>query len=473
MRRFLQVLLTLALCAFAVVVVRFTAPRWSESVLDKFRDRPAPVEITPEDQTELEERIRAATPQDEQALLERAEQFFAHGAISFAEKDLALLLEKNPQSRDAYLLLTKLHIRTRNFAAAEATANRGLEAFPNNPDLLLLRGDVYVQQGKFSEARTNFSALPPNSPERDFFLGVIAIIEGQYELAEDLLTKAQASSVTGKRSEILLTAFREFALFPDGSPLHRDTLLAKALNDVEMYELSLQLTKKVLEQNGGYRDAWLTNGYSYLALERFEFARLSFQKAFEIDPANPAISFYLGYTLKRLGDLNSAINFFERARQNGFKPEGEVLRELGDTYYLQENYQLAFKTFEAMLQKEVGSVAEFVRPMYIVLTFLKQSETGIALGNNAVQKYPEEAMAWNLRGWAYLETGDLAKAEQDLTKALNLDANLSAAHLNLGFLRERQKRFDEALDQYEKVYQLDPLSDIGRTAVERYNSLVE
>jgi|GEM_PF-6083616 len=437
-----------------------------------FSKNPVPNAPRSISQEELAERIAESTPQDEKALLARAEQFFNYGAFTFAEKDAKLLLQRNPNNRAAYDLLHRIFVRTRNFVAAEKNAEQGLQIFPNDSQLLVALGSAYVQEGKFSEARSTFAALPENSAEKNFFTGIMATLEGRYDEAQGLLQNAQSSATYGKRSEILLKAFHDFGLFPDGSNLHRDILLAKALNDVEMYELSLQLSKKVLAENTQYRDAWMVNGISYLFLERYEFARTAFEKAFEVDPASPIVAYYLGFTLKRLGDTDGALNFFTRAKANGFTPLTALLRETADAYYLQQNYDLALKTFEEMLPEQDLQIGDFVRPLHIALDLQKNSETGLRLANAAVSKFPNEALAWNLRGWAYLEKGDLKNAATDLNKAVKLNPDLIAAYLNLGRVQEQEGDKAGALGLYKKVYEADAFGDFGKMASEKYNALL-
>ncbi len=487
MNRFLFSFLAISLAIFCIGALRFFYPElfsenlipFVQNIISSDKDT-VPSEDLKNGEVEnkdiqdyLSDTIAEKTPEDEHALFERAQKFFLHNALLFAERDLLVLIEKNSEYKEARLLLIKLYIRKRDFETAEKIAKESLQLFPNDQKFLVPLGDLFLQQGHIEEAKTTFSALLETAAERNFFLGIIALVEKNYTEGKLLLEAASENEIFRTRSNLLLAAFKEYDLFPDGSPLHLETLLAKVLNDIEFFELSLLLSKNVLLENTEYRDAWLINGYSHLSMGKYEFAQNAFQRAFEIDPVNPVTAYYVGITLKRLQDFDTALNFFQRAQKNGFSPESEILREMADTYYLQENYTLSLETLEQSLTLSVQDVSEFIRPIHVALNFLKNPELGIKFGNSAVEKYPDVAMAYNLRGWAYLENNDLVSAENDLQTALQKDNQLSAAYLNLGKLREVQKRWEEALDLYEKVYELDPFSDIGRSAVQRYNALVD
>ncbi|MBI5414971.1 tetratricopeptide repeat protein [Candidatus Peregrinibacteria bacterium] len=484
MNRFASVFFAFALAFFLVGTARFFFPQWFQGGILDFSSYYSNTSENVDPNSEntekenspktAEERFLEETPDDEVKLFERAQQFYSHGALSLAENDLGILIEKNSKHKEAFVMLIKLQVQIKDFAAAETTAEKALKGnFANDSEFIVLLGDLYLQQAKVEKARETFLTLPENSSERNFFLGLIALYDGKYDEAENMIQKTTDASKYKTRSDILLAAFKEFSLFPDGSPLHRDVLLAKALNEVEQFELSLALSKKVLVENPGYRDAWIVNGYSYLALRRPEFAQNAFEQAYEIDPANTFASYFLGIAYKKLRDYDRALSFFDRALKNGFEPPQEVMSEIADIYYLQGNYELAFQEYEDMLKKFGGTEEEFVRPMNIVLTFLQKPEMGILLGNLAIESHPTDPMSFNLRGWAYLENGNLELSEKDLQKSLALDANFVPAKLNMGILREKQGRLEEALDLYEYVYKADPLSAIGEKAVEKYNALLK
>lgn len=75
----------------------------------------------------------------------------------------------------------------------------------------------------------------------------------------------------------------------------------------------------------------------------------------------------------------------------------------------------------------------------------------------ATPTFLNPARAYVNRGWAYYSEGDLAKAEEDLKRALSIDSSMFQSHLNLGIVLyergetvEAMKTFDRALQILEK-----------------------
>lgn len=75
----------------------------------------------------------------------------------------------------------------------------------------------------------------------------------------------------------------------------------------------------------------------------------------------------------------------------------------------------------------------------------------------ALAANPELAEAYLARGRMYLETLELAAAEEDFKRALSLNANLSDAWIGLGMVYEYRGQPGRALDPLEHAARLDPL----------------
>src|SRR5690606_22485675 len=65
------------------------------------------------------------------------------------------------------------------------------------------------------------------------------------------------------------------------------------------------------------------------------------------------------------------------------------------------------------------------------------------------------------RGHCYMYTGDMLRAESELQRGLKLSSNLSAAEVLfarylLGMIYEQDRKIEEAIDQWEKIYAVKP-----------------
>ena len=77
-----------------------------------------------------------------------------------------------------------------------------------------------------------------------------------------------------------------------------------------------------------------------------------------------------------------------------------------------------------------------------------------AVAKSQDEKLPGAARAYNNRGSAYLETGDLTAAQADFSRAYTINPKYPETHLNIGIIHFRQKRFTEALQYYNQAIAL-------------------
>jgi hypothetical protein len=76
--------------------------------------------------------------------------------------------------------------------------------------------------------------------------------------------------------------------------------------------------------------------------------------------------------------------------------------------------------------------------------------------SDAIRKAPKAPEAYNWRGMAYDDLGDLDKALQDLTEAIKLNGNYADAYNNRGEVYRKKKMYREAMADYSQAVKLDP-----------------
>lgn len=80
----------------------------------------------------------------------------------------------------------------------------------------------------------------------------------------------------------------------------------------------------------------------------------------------------------------------------------------------------------------------------------------VVLLPSRVQGGSNEALQRNNLGASLLEQGKAAEAITELRKAVELDPDYAAAHLNLAFAYDSQGRIEEAIGHYQTVIELEP-----------------
>jgi len=75
------------------------------------------------------------------------------------------ILQEEPQELKFYIFLGKILIQKKEFAYAEAVIEMGQKIEPENYELLMLKGEVYLQQNQFKEALNYFKKAITKKPK--------------------------------------------------------------------------------------------------------------------------------------------------------------------------------------------------------------------------------------------------------------------------------------------------------------------
>ncbi|MFA5351716.1 MAG: tetratricopeptide repeat protein, partial [Candidatus Gracilibacteria bacterium] len=120
-----------------------------------------------------------------------------------------------------------------------------------------------------------------------------------------------------------------------------------------------------------------------------------------------------------------------------------------------------------------AKIEEFIRAIYLYLEKLGEGKEAWNLAALAMQRYPENALAYNFAGWVSLRNKFLPEAKTQLEKAITLDKNLPWPHYNLGLYYEETGNLNAALDTYKATYNLDKAGSVGALAAASYNRLLD
>jgi len=217
----------------------------------------------------------------------------------------------------AYLVLSQLAERRRDFAAAE----RWLARIDNTDDLVIAqtrRAGLLARQGKLPQAREIIRNLPESTAEdkKEKLLAEVQLLRDarQYQAAYDMLAQALAAAPT------------------DSDLVYDQAMMAEKLSRLDDME---RLLRRLIELKPDSQNAYNALGYSLADRKiRLDEARTLIQKAVQLAPEDPFIADSLGWVEFRLGNTAEAIRILEAAYKTRPDPEigahfGEVLWSTG------------------------------------------------------------------------------------------------------------------------------------------------
>lgn len=408
--------------------------------------------------------------------IEKGNYYYERGFLVRAAQEYTRAAQLKPGVPDPYLLLLETNKALGEFDKARLNAQTILSLDATNLGAQIALLELDLKQLKFSDASTKANDFSQTSnPEVLYLRGVTHLMLKDYQNAEADFNKAltlEPSSTTAHAIQVFNRTFDEYNFAQGANPLYREVLLARTLNELGEYELAIHKSKEVLKERPDLRDAWILLGFGYLNLDKTYFALTAFEKAYQIDPEWPVTPYFMALTYEALDKDTDALLYMRYALQNGFEPASVAKRKLAELYLATNAYQEAATLYVELLQENEMDIASYVRPIWLYLDFLNQPQNALNLATQATQRFPDNAMAYNLYGWSLLGAGQLRDAEENLNKAIALNSNFAAPYYNLGKLYLLQNKTLAAKNAFQKAYELDPTGSIGLQAAQRYNELI-
>ncbi len=267
-------------------------------------------------------------------------------------EELIELLRKDPTLADAHYDIGVIYSRHKEFSLAAKAYEEALKIRPDYVEAAVNLADAYKELGRYGAAEAIIKRVLRENPDDIRLLNALAIIYRE----------------KGKLDE------------------------------------SLDLSLKVLKKDQKYLPARINIGLIYLLKKKYAMAYYVFDTSKDIDPNNPAIHEYKGYTLYFLGDLKGAEEEFKKAlKLNPGKPELYV--NLAIIRMKQEKWNEAEKFLKKALK---------IKPL--------MGEAHLDLGV------------------VYLKLGKLKEAYRELKKAIKYGADKAAAYYNLAIVASLYRR---------------------------------
>lgn len=369
-------------------------------------------------------------------LLRQGEIFERRGQWQQAEERYQKSVESGAGA-PAIRKLVSLQLQRREYDKARESLAKLKKEDESSPDVVLFSGILDLESGKIDSALRTFNKQP-ELPQSQYGLGLTAIAQLRHDDAKEAFAKAAQGNDPAVRAlaNVLLGAYNEFALFPEGQDIHVKTLIARALAEVNRCELALPLVTGVTATQGKYRDAWIVKGYCEFTTERSREALTSLEQAYAIDPQKPEVQYFLARTYESLGDPQNAVTFLQYAIQNGFEPEKDA-RELLVDYALElGNIGLALEQEKLLSEADDASLATVAKYIDLALSVPERAGEAYEAAKTAVKKWPNDAAAQTLLGRTLAAMGKPDDAERQFNEALRLDPKYGVARQELEKLKK-------------------------------------
>lgn len=213
----------------------------------------------------------------------------------------------------------------------------------NQADARIRMAKILQQRGQLDKARELLQQLRIDSPQHDLKLRLIEA---------ELLRDAKQYSVAHELYSQALEQYKD----------NTDLLYARALNAAELRRVDIleQDLNRILQQNPEHVDALNALGYTLAdQTDRFQEAYAYIKQALALKPDNPAILDSMGWVSFRMGHLEEALKYLQKAAK--ISPDAEIASHLGEVLWHLGRKPQALKVWSEAEAHNPGN--DFIKPV--------------------------------------------------------------------------------------------------------------
>ncbi len=349
-----------------------------------------------------------------------AEVYLQSDNLKYAEENLIKAQIKGPLNTSGRTIATRIALNNQNLELAKQIYDTITETTDESQTIGAVL-NFLIQNDTAAEQKLNaIISQPANAGNTN-----------------DTTTYSKLATKLKEQLEVYKT-------FTDSPRSYLYAVLAKELLNQNEYILARPLLFASIQEKNDYRDAWLMLGYSYLLSNKNADAIKALEKAKQIDPYNGDTYFYLGLAQQKSEQTKQSIESLQKASSFGFNNSKETYIQIANSFYLDKNYQEANNYYAKAAELGQLKIEDYTKIVWLNLEQSSSPDKALTYALQALNYYPQTAMAHNLVGWTQIKLNNSTEAEKYLNQAIVLDPKLDAAFLNLGLLNIAQKNIDQA-----------------------------
>lgn len=321
------------------------------------------------------DRALAKEPDNFELRLTYAKMLIEAQQIDDSLKQFEILNDKNPDNPDIIHALGVLSMELERYRAATNHFDRLLRLGQKIGDAHYYLGLIAEKKGDVDSALEHFIKVDSsNLADARIHMAKILARKGKLNEARELLQQLRIASPENGLKLLLIEAeilrdVQKYALaqevYNQGLDLYEDNfdlLYARALNAADLGRIDIleQDLKRILEQQPDHADALNALGYTLAdKTNRLDEAKGYVQKALALKPDSPAILDSMGWVEYRLGNLQAAVNYLQRAVN--INPDAEIASHLGEVLWKMNNKTQALQVWRDANEQQPDN--RYIKPV--------------------------------------------------------------------------------------------------------------
>ncbi len=205
----------------------------------------------------------------------------------------------------------------------------------------------------------------------------------------------------------------------------------------------------------------------YLARGEYDRAIADYSEVLRLNPQDAVAYYSRGFAHHYKADRDRALADYKTATE--LKPELASQPMLQCVFYKSTKGESPDKAIEDC-SKTISASANFALAYFIrgnAYLDKKDNDQAILNYNKTVELRPNYALAFLHRGLAFCEKQDYVIAIADYSKAIELDPKTSTAYNNRGNCYEKKGNLQEAANDYQQAISLDANNELAKNNLQR------
>lgn len=288
--------------------------------------------------------------------------------LDAARQQFEQLLEAKPDSADIHVAIGLLNVQAEDLSSAENHFKQALEL--NYKDVDQLRfylAQISEQMQQVEESKNWYESINPDSRfylEGQLKMAVGEAKQGDLEAARNRLhnipnlsseqqalaiqTEASLLSQANRHQEAFDLLQNAVANYPNSPDIVYD--YAMVAERVKRFDIMEHELRKLMLMKPDFAQAYNALGYTLAERnERLDEAQKLIEKALALTPDDHFILDSMGWVHYRMGRLDEALHFIQRAYDT--QPDPEIAAHLGEVLWQQGKHEEAISTWEAALRE--------------------------------------------------------------------------------------------------------------------------
>jgi tetratricopeptide (TPR) repeat protein len=267
----------------------------------------------------------------------------AYKTIHYSREWQDFVVELPTDENEELIRSISYHKKRGSYREAIDELNNIIYSQEPSADLLLLRGELLGLSGNWELALNDYFAALEKEPENSIIIHELAKAYSQnreYLKAEELYAKllvnepdnfdvyrkhARAALLADKPDKAIqsLTIYQQY--FPEEDNVRYE--LAKAYFHKEEYGNALKEINPLMSKHTIQPEWYLLRGNCYLKTGTIKYAAADFSMCLDMEPNNPVANLNLGTAQLRMGKIEKACFYWERAQRAGELKATEFLMQ--------------------------------------------------------------------------------------------------------------------------------------------------